>query len=170
MPQRITAKDAFARPAPSSAETGAAFMIIVNNTQEDDRLVSASSPAARTVELHETIVEDGVMRMQHQPQGFEIPAGGSVELRLPVVPSFYLTLPEIPYREFAVWRLALYAAAFADVGTAWDRTENPFVKDAAGGYGFGLHAVLPYSVVFRAERAWNGDGRGEWIFDIGVSF
>lgn len=77
----LSVKDPFARPSPSAGGNGGAFLTIVNNTQTPDRLVSAQSPAAMMVELHETIDDNGVMRMQPQPQGFEIPAGGSVELK-----------------------------------------------------------------------------------------
>jgi len=76
----IVVQDPFARPAPA-AGSGGAFMIIVNNTAQADRLVSAQSPAAMMVELHETVNEGGVMKMVHQPQGFEVPARGRVELK-----------------------------------------------------------------------------------------
>lgn len=76
----IVVQDPFARPAPA-AGSGGAFMTIVNNTGQADRLVSAQSPAAMMVELHETVNEGGVMKMVHQPQGFEIPARGKVELK-----------------------------------------------------------------------------------------
>ena len=43
--------------------------------------MSASSPAAKTVELHETVDENGVMKMVHHPEGWEIPAGSTLELK-----------------------------------------------------------------------------------------
>lgn len=76
----IIVQDPFARPAPA-AGNGGAFMTIVNNAGQADRLVSAQSPAAMMVELHETVNEGGVMKMVHQPQGFEVPARGKVELK-----------------------------------------------------------------------------------------
>ena len=77
----VVVKDAFARASPMGAQTGAAFATIVNNGQAADRLVSASSPAAETVELHETVDENGVMKMVHHPEGWEIPSGGTLELK-----------------------------------------------------------------------------------------
>lgn len=71
----IVVQDPFARPAPA-ASSGGAFMTIVNNSGQADRLVSAQSPVTMMVELHETVTEGGVMKMVHQPQGFEIPPGG----------------------------------------------------------------------------------------------
>ncbi len=58
------------------AKSGAAFMQIVNNGAEDDRLINAASDVAMRVELH-THKEgaDGVMQMLHVPEGFAIPAG-----------------------------------------------------------------------------------------------
>ena len=71
----------FVRASPAGAQTGGAFATIVNNGQATDRLVTASSPAAETVELHETVDENGVMKMVHHPEGWEIPSGGTLELK-----------------------------------------------------------------------------------------
>lgn len=75
----ISIQDPFARPSPGTGN-GGAFMVITNNSNQTDRLVSAQSPAAMMVELHETINDGGVMKMVPQPQGFEIPAGAQVAL------------------------------------------------------------------------------------------
>ena len=77
----ILVKEPMSRPSPMGAKTGAAFMTIVNNGKTADRLLSASSPAAKAVELHETVNADGVMKMEPRPEGFEIPAGGTLELK-----------------------------------------------------------------------------------------
>lgn len=77
----ITVQEPYARPAPNAGGNGGAFMVIANNGGGADRLLSAASPASKMVELHETVSEGGVMKMVHQPQGFEIPAGGKVELK-----------------------------------------------------------------------------------------
>jgi len=77
----IIIKAPVARASPTGAETGGAFVTITNNTREADRLLSASSPAAQTVELHETVDDNGVMKMEPRPDGWEIPAGGTLELK-----------------------------------------------------------------------------------------
>ncbi|MBI0534297.1 copper chaperone PCu(A)C [Roseomonas sp. KE2513] len=59
---------------------GGAFLTLRNTGTAADRLVSASSPLARTTEIHETVREGDVMRMR-PVTGIEIPAGGSVTLR-----------------------------------------------------------------------------------------
>ena len=74
----IKIMDPYARAASPSAKSGAAFMMLMNHGTEDDRLIAATSDVAKKVELH-THIEDanGVMQMRHDPDGFEIPAGGS---------------------------------------------------------------------------------------------
>ena len=78
----ITVTDAYARSAMPGAKTGAAFMVIANSGDEDDRLVSATSDAAAKVELH-THKDDGngVMKMVHVEEGFVIPAQGEHTLQ-----------------------------------------------------------------------------------------
>jgi hypothetical protein len=44
------------------------------------RFVSASSPAAKTVEIHEMTMDNGLMKMRAIP-GVEIPAGQSLALK-----------------------------------------------------------------------------------------
>jgi copper(I)-binding protein len=59
--------------------TGAGFLTIGNRGAAADRLVGASSPAARTTELHTHMREGEVMRMRPVP-GIDIPPGGTVTL------------------------------------------------------------------------------------------
>lgn len=59
---------------------GAVYLRIVNSGDAADRLVAVETPIADVAETHESVEEDGVMRMVAHPQGFEIPAGGSVDL------------------------------------------------------------------------------------------
>ena len=77
----IMVHDAYARSSGKSAKSGAAFMVLMNQGDSDDRLISAQSDIAKRVELH-THKEnaDGVMQMIHVEDGFVIPAGGQHEL------------------------------------------------------------------------------------------
>ncbi len=59
---------------------GGAFMVIQNSGAEADRLLSASSDVAQTVEIHEMKMENDVMTMREMEGGLEIPARGSVKL------------------------------------------------------------------------------------------
>jgi len=78
----IKVQDPYARSASPTSKTGAAFMMIHNNGGEPDRLVAASSDAAARVELH-THEEDanGVMRMIHVEEGFDLPADGDISMK-----------------------------------------------------------------------------------------
>ena len=58
--------------------TGAFFQI---NSAQGGRLVSATSPAAGVVEIHEMSMEGTTMRMRALPKGLELPAGKPVELK-----------------------------------------------------------------------------------------
>ena len=75
----IEIQNAYARAASPNAKSGAAFMTVHSRADTDDRLVGVSSPVAARVELH-THEEDanGVMRMLHVEQGFDLPAGGRI--------------------------------------------------------------------------------------------
>lgn len=69
--------NAWARPANAAMPTSAAYALLVNLTDTADTLVSASSPAAEFVELHEMLMGDGdVMTMQQVEGGIDIPSGG----------------------------------------------------------------------------------------------
>jgi len=57
-----------------------AFMTIRNSTDTGERLIAVSADVAAVVEIHETTVDDDVMRMR-PIEGIDIPAGGSAELQ-----------------------------------------------------------------------------------------
>ena len=61
---------------------GGGFMTIANKGTEPDRLVSISAPdVSDDVQIHEMKTENDVMKMRQLPDGVEIPAGGTVDLR-----------------------------------------------------------------------------------------
>jgi len=71
---------ASSRETPIAGGTGPGFMTIRNTGASDDRLLSASSPAVATVEIHEMSMAGGQMTMRALPDGLPIPAGGQVDL------------------------------------------------------------------------------------------
>jgi len=72
----ISVEDAYARSSGMKAKAGAAFMVIKNTGDADDRLVAAKSDVAARVELHtHKIDENGVAKMVEVEEGFAIPAG-----------------------------------------------------------------------------------------------
>ncbi|MBM3531279.1 MAG: copper chaperone PCu(A)C [Alphaproteobacteria bacterium] len=75
---QVQVKDPWVRATvPQQAATGA-FMHL--SSPADARLVSASSPVAGVVELHEVRMEKDVMKMRAVP-GIDIPAGKGAELK-----------------------------------------------------------------------------------------
>ena len=78
----IMVLDAYARVASKVAKSGAAFMMIHNHSDQEDRLVAAAFDVAKRVELHTHLEENGVMKMTKLEDGMIIPAGGSCRLRM----------------------------------------------------------------------------------------
>jgi copper(I)-binding protein len=74
---QLEIKAPWARSTPGHAENGAAYLTIVSPTA--DRLTAASSPVAKTVELHTMSMEGGVMKMRPLA-AIDIPAGRTVTL------------------------------------------------------------------------------------------
>lgn len=80
-PGKLTVVDVRARPAPLEGGNGAAYMAVLNGLDVPVRLASVTGNAAAAVELHESVNDNGVMKMEPHPEGFEIPAGGTLELK-----------------------------------------------------------------------------------------
>jgi outer membrane protein assembly factor BamA len=94
--------------------------------------------------------------------------GATAELHLPLLEPRYFRVGFLP-KEFSVWRFGIVAAAFADAGTVWFRSMPVALDRFLRGYGIGLHFLLPYSFVLRAEYAINEVRKGEFIFDVGAA-
>ena len=54
----------FARATPPGARSGGVFLSVENNGDRADRLLSVSTPVAGTAELHQMVMDAGVMRMR----------------------------------------------------------------------------------------------------------
>ena len=70
----------WARATAPSAPAGGGFLTITNTGPTPDRLISARSPAANMVQIHQMKMEGNVMRMREVDKGLEIPPGKSVTL------------------------------------------------------------------------------------------
>ncbi len=77
---QVTITDAWSRATAPGAKIAAGYMIIRNAASTPDKLVSASSPAAEKVETHLTVKDGDIFRMR-EVKGYDIPAGGSFELK-----------------------------------------------------------------------------------------
>jgi copper(I)-binding protein len=76
----IEVRQAWSRATPPGAQIGVGYLEIRNAGAQPDRLVAASTPVAKRVEMHITQREGDVMRMR-QVKDFEIPPRGSITLR-----------------------------------------------------------------------------------------
>ncbi|SEP69287.1 hypothetical protein SAMN05428969_0489 [Devosia sp. YR412] len=70
----------FTRATLPNAPVGGGFLTIENTGTEADRLVSATSSAAKETQIHEMAMEGDVMKMRALADGLEIPAGETVTL------------------------------------------------------------------------------------------
>jgi len=77
----ITIERPYARASAPGQMVGGGFMTIVHQGSSEDRLVSATTPIAREVQIHTMNMDGGVMRMRPVEGGLAIPAGGRVVLQ-----------------------------------------------------------------------------------------
>ena len=70
----------FARATVPGQTSGAAYLTIENKGSGTDRLMSASAPAAKTVEIHTMSMDGNVMRMR-RVEWIEIKAGETVSMK-----------------------------------------------------------------------------------------
>ncbi len=69
------------RATPGGAQVAGGYVKITNSGPETDRLIGGTFPLAAAVEVHEMGMTDGVMKMRSLPNGLEIKAGASVDLK-----------------------------------------------------------------------------------------
>ena len=79
MKKGIEISSAYLRAPLPGRDIGAAFFDVKNHGA-DDKLISASSPASETVEVHNHINENGVMKMR-QVEAVDLPKGETVSFK-----------------------------------------------------------------------------------------
>jgi copper(I)-binding protein len=77
--QTVDVQGAWARATVPGQKATGAFMKLT--AKESSTLVSASSPAAGVVEVHEMKMEGDIMKMRAVQGGLDLPAGKAVELK-----------------------------------------------------------------------------------------
>lgn len=75
---QVTVKDAWVRATVAQQKATGAFMQL--QSAQDAQLISAQSPVAGVVEVHEMRMDGGVMKMRAVPS-LALPAGKSVDLK-----------------------------------------------------------------------------------------
>ena len=76
----ITVSHAWARATPLGAKTGVIYLTLTNSWPDDEQLVSASTPAAETAQVHSSMNDGGVMKMS-EVMNLDLPPGASVVLQ-----------------------------------------------------------------------------------------
>lgn len=75
----MVVNSAFIRPPLPGRDIAAGFMDITNSGA-NDRLVSVKSPVSESVEIHNNLMEDGVMKMR-KVEGIDLPAQQTTRLK-----------------------------------------------------------------------------------------
>jgi hypothetical protein len=75
----VKVEDAWVRGTVAQQKATGAFMRLT--AEQNTRLVSASSPVAGVVEIHEMAMVNDVMKMRQVPAGLELTAGRPLELK-----------------------------------------------------------------------------------------
>jgi copper(I)-binding protein len=76
---QVTVSEPWVRGTVAGQKATGAFMTLTSATEA--KLVSASSPVAGVVEIHQMSMDGGVMRMGAVKGGLALPAGKAVELK-----------------------------------------------------------------------------------------
>jgi len=76
----ITVSNAWSRASTGANRPSGAFLSVANKGSASDRLIGVQSPAAAKSALHNSVMEDGVMKMNHV-MAIDIPAGGMTMLK-----------------------------------------------------------------------------------------
>ena len=74
----VQVADALCRPTPKGRQTTGCYMTLT--ASGDDRLVSAESPRAKYVQIHESRMESNMMMMQQMRDGMPLAAGQATSL------------------------------------------------------------------------------------------
>lgn len=115
---------------------GGGFMTIVNTGTQADRLVSITAPdVSDDVQIHEMAIENDIMKMRQLPDGIEIPAGATVELKSGGLHVMFMRIKH-PFKEGDKFKgtLNFEKAGAIDVDFAIE-SAKPGTKPAEGASG-----------------------------------
>lgn len=77
----VMVEHGWSRPTPPGVAVGVGYMAIHNHTGAAVRFTGATSEVATRVSIHETLADNGMMRMKPLPDGVSIDSGQSVEFK-----------------------------------------------------------------------------------------
>ncbi|HRW47182.1 MAG TPA: copper chaperone PCu(A)C, partial [Caldilinea sp.] len=70
-----------ARPSPMAGGSGGVYLTVLNGLDQPLQLTGIDGVVAGSLELHESVNDQGVIRMEPHPEGFPIPARSTLELK-----------------------------------------------------------------------------------------
>jgi periplasmic copper chaperone A len=73
--------DAWASITPNGTTVAAGYLTLANTGEADDRLISATTPRATRVDVHEMSLAGKTMKMRTVQRGVVVPAGGEVAFK-----------------------------------------------------------------------------------------
>ena len=116
---------------------GGGFMTITNKGGEADRLLAITAPdVSDDVQLHEMAIENDVMKMRQLPDGIEIPAGATVELKSGGLHVMFMRIKH-PFKEGETFKATL---TFEKAGAVDVDFKIGAAKPGAAGHGDGAAA------------------------------
>ena len=101
----VHVENAWARATPTRATTAAAYMTVINTGRSADRLLSADTPVAQTVQFHKESEENGISRMRAL-SSVEIDPGAKVVFK-PSDMHMMMTGLKAPLKEGGTFPLTL---------------------------------------------------------------
>jgi copper(I)-binding protein len=122
----------WALAVPTVSPNGAAYLVIHNKGQEEDRLESVDTPRAGKTEIHEHVHKDGLMKMQEVQGGLAIPAGAEVRLEQG---GYHLMMFDLkqPLNDGDKFPMTLHFRKAGDLNVEIHVQKNP-PADADGGH------------------------------------
>ena len=76
----IMLSEGHVRAMPASVPNTAAYLTLMNHSDEAVTLVSVTTPVAKEAQLHTLVEENGMVKMR-QVEGFDIPSHGTLRLQ-----------------------------------------------------------------------------------------
>jgi periplasmic copper chaperone A len=97
--EAIKIEHAWVRETPIGGSSGGGYLVIANTGSEADKLISAESSVAKSIELKQVVYVGEALRTRDVSDGIEIPPKSSVQLRWE---SYYLLFVDLkePFARF----------------------------------------------------------------------
>ena len=133
----LTIDHPFAFETPTTAMTGGGFLTITNMGETDDRLLAVEADYPR-VEIHTTVMEDSIARMQ-QVEAVDLPAGETVTLAPGGMHIMFMGLRGTPFVAGESFDATLIFEQAGRLDVTFSIEER--TADTMGGMSHGAHGM-----------------------------